>query len=192
MSKQLIIIGGSAGSLEVLLHILPELREDLNVPIVIVLHRKATNDNLLSQLLAAKTKICVQEAEEKESIRKDCIYIAPADYHLLIEDDKTFSLDFSEKINFSRPSIDVSFQSAAEVYKSSLTAILLSGANTDGTEGLREVVLQKGTAVIQDPQTAEVDFMPRSATAAGIISTIMSPDEMVHYINELSPSKPNR
>lgn len=183
MSDQLIIIGGSAGSLEVLLQILPRLKEDLNIPVIIVLHRKATNDSLLSQLLSSKTTICVREVEEKDTIQKDCIYIAPADYHLLVEKDKTFSLDFSEKVNYSRPSIDVSFQSAADVYRSGLTAILLSGANADGTEGLKEVVALNGKAIIQHPDTAEVDFMPKAAISSGIAHTIMTPEEMIHFIN---------
>lgn len=186
MNDQLIIIGGSAGSLEVLLHILPQLRNDLYIPIVIVLHRKATNDTMLWQLLSSKTKICVREIEEKDNIRKDCIYIAPADYHLLFEKDKTFSLDYSEKVNYSRPSIDVSFQSAAGVYGPSLIAILLSGANADGSIGLNEVVALKGKAVVQDPSTAEVDFMPRAAIASGVDHTLMTPDEMVRFINDLT------
>lgn len=189
MKDQLIIIGGSAGSLEVLLHVLPQLNAGLNIPIVIVLHRKATNDTMLSQLLASKTKICVQEIEEKDLIRKDCIYIAPADYHLLIEKDKTFSLDFSEKINYSRPSIDVSFQSAAEVYGASLTAILLSGANTDGTQGLREVKKYGGTAIVQDPDSAEVDFMPKAAVEAAVADKVLGIPEIALLINQLGNSE---
>ncbi len=189
MSKRLIIIGGSAGSLEVLLQVLPALKPSLNIPIVIVMHRKATNDSMLLQLLSSKTKICVSEAEEKEVIKENCIYIAPADYHLLFEQEGMFSLDFSEKVNYSRPSIDVSFESAAEVYKDGLVAILLSGANSDGTEGLKLVERYKGNIIIQDPSSAEVDFMPRSALAAGITNTVMTPEEMVHFINHLSINK---
>lgn len=185
MKDQLIIIGGSAGSLEVLLYVLPELNIQLSIPIVIVLHRKATNDTMLPQLLASKTKIPVQEVEEKSAIRNNCIYIAPADYHLLIEKDKTFSLDFSEKVNYSRPSIDVSFQSAAEVYGPGLTAVLLSGANTDGTEGLREVKKNGGKAIVQDPESAEVDFMPKAALEAKVTDLTLGIPEIAIFLNQM-------
>ena len=186
MKDRLIIIGGSAGSLDVLLTLLPGLSTSFPVPIVIILHRKASADNSLTQLLASKTRINVQEAEEKEQIKENCIYIAPADYHLLIEKNKTFSLDFSEKVNYSRPSIDVSFQTAAETYGPALTAILLSGANHDGTEGLREVKRFGGTTIVQDPDSAEVNFMPKAAIEADLADNILGPTEMLMYLNQLA------
>jgi two-component system chemotaxis response regulator CheB len=128
---ELLIIGGSAGSLEVIMKAFPEL-QNLPFAIIIVLHRKRNTDTALIDLLAARTRIPVIEAAEKESIANGNLYIAPADYHLLIESDRTFSLDFSEKINFSRPCIDVTFQTAAETYKDTLACLLLSGASADG------------------------------------------------------------
>lgn len=134
-----LIIGGSAGSLDVLLKVLPFIRTDITFAIIIVLHRKPTADGLLAGLLSSKTALLVKEVEEKENIVPGIVYIAPSDYHLLIEKDHTFSLDNSEKVNYSRPSIDVTFKSAAEVYKNNLVCFLLSGSNADGVDGLKEV-----------------------------------------------------
>ncbi|WP_294819671.1 chemotaxis protein CheB [uncultured Flavobacterium sp.] len=159
---RVLIIGGSAGSLEVLLKILPQLAS-VTFSLVIVLHRKSAEDNTLEELIAAKTAVPVTEVEDKTPMLAGSIYIAPSDYHLLFENDDTLSLDTSEKVNYSRPSIDVSFESAAEVYGPSLCAVLLSGANADGTAGLIAVKNAGGTVIIQDPETAEMPFMPNNA-----------------------------
>jgi len=180
-----LIIGGSAGSLDVILKLLPNLKRDLKFPIIIVLHRKNSASSLLSELLTNKTNIPVKEVEDKYSIEAGTIYIAPADYHLLIEKENYFSLDDSEKINYSRPSIDVTFESAAEIYKENLVCILLSGANHDGLEGLKIVKENKGLIVIQNSRTAEVPFMPEQAINEGLANLILNPDEMVSFINFL-------
>lgn len=119
---ELLVVGGSAGSLDVILKVLPSIRSNFNIAIVIVLHRKNNFESVLTSLFAAKTSLPVKEAEEKDVIEPGCIYIAPADYHLLVEKNSTFSLDFSEKVNFSRPSIDVTFESAADACGSRLSA----------------------------------------------------------------------
>ncbi len=113
------------------------------------------------------------------------IYIAPSDYHLLIEKDFTFSLDVSEKVNYSRPSIDNTFESAAEVYGEGLVAILLSGANADGVAGMRRVRLHGGTCVVQDPSTAEVSCMPAQAIEQGVAHHILPAEEMAAFIDTL-------
>lgn len=159
---RVLIIGGSAGSLEVLLKVLPPLTS-ITYSLVIVLHRKSAEDNTLEELIAAKTAVPVTEVEDKTPMLPGHIYIAPSDYHLLFENDDTLSLDTSEKVNYSRPSIDVSFESAAEVYGESLSVILLSGANADGTAGLIAVKNAGGTIIVQDPETAEMPFMPNHA-----------------------------
>src|SRR5687768_14920947 len=112
----ILVIGGSAGSLEALLQFLPQVKNEITFSIVIVLHRKSDAESMLTTLLQSKTKLPVREIEDKEKMMPSMIYIAPANYHVLIEKDGTFSLDVSEKINFSRPSIDVSFETAADVY----------------------------------------------------------------------------
>jgi two-component system chemotaxis response regulator CheB len=160
---KLLILGGSAGSLEVLIKILPHLTVLSGYAMVIVLHRKGSEDNTLEELIAIKTTVPVVEVEDKTPLVPGHIYVAPSDYHLLFEKNDTISLDTSEKVNYSRPSIDVSFESAADIYGASLVAILLSGANADGTNGLISVKNAGGTVIIQDPVSAEVSFMPGNA-----------------------------
>ncbi len=180
-----LVIGGSAGSLEVLLKVLPNLRTDLSFPIIIVVHRKQGTDFLLADLLSSKTTLKVKEIEEKEEICAKTIYIAPSDYHLLIEKDFSFSLDYSEKVNFSRPSIDVTFQSAAEVYTTKLACLLLSGSNADGVNGLKTVKAYGGLALAQDPATASIGYMPEQAILRVKIDQVLKVEDMADYINSL-------
>jgi len=181
-----LVIGGSAGSLEVLLKILPDLHPDLGFPIIIVVHRKEGADFLLADLLSSKTALTVKEVEEKEDICAKTIYIAPSGYHLLIEKDYTFSLDYSEKVNYSRPSIDVTFQSAAEVYTHKLACLLLSGSNADGVNGLKTVKSYGGLALAQNPATASVPYMPEQAILKVKIDHVLHIEDMANYINSLA------
>ncbi|HSV09948.1 MAG TPA: chemotaxis protein CheB [Hanamia sp.] len=183
------IIGGSAGSLDVLLKVFPLLNSFLSFPIIIVLHRKRGTDNLLTTLLSSKTNLPLRELEEKEIIEPSTIYIAPSDYHLLIENNRSFSLDASEKINFSRPSIDVIFYSAAEVYKENLVCLLLSGSNNDGIEGLKKVKENGGKAIIQNPLSAAVPFMPAQAALNVNIDKVLEIEDIADYINQLSENE---
>lgn len=180
------IIGGSAGSLEVLLKVLPEVSPEITFPIIIVIHRKHDADSLLPDLLSTRTKLIVKEADEKEQIVAGTVYIAPSDYHLLIELDRTFSLDYSEKINYSRPAIDATYQTAAEVYKSKLVCLLLSGSNADGVNGLKSVKAWGGKAVIQDPETAQVPYMPDQARKHVDIDRSLRIEDVAEFINLLS------
>lgn len=175
---EIVLIGGSAGSLEVLLQILPNIKSLNSFALVIVLHRKSGEDNLLENLISFKTEVPVQDVEDKVPVESGNIYIAPSDYHLLFEKDRTLSLDTSEKINYSRPSIDVAFESAAEIYGNEMAAILLSGANADGTIGLAAVKQAGGLTIVQKPASAEVPFMPVNAISN------MEPD-FVFDINEI-------
>ena len=158
----LLVIGGSAGSLDVIMQFLAVLPPPDMLAIIIVVHRKNA-DSILVELLSGLTTWTVKEAEEKEPIEAGNIYLAPPDYHLLIEMDKTVSLDFSEKVHYSRPSIDVSFETAAEAYGPELACLLLSGANADGVEGLKAVQHFGGITLVQDPEEASVSYMPRQA-----------------------------
>jgi len=183
IAEHLLVIGGSAGSLDVLLHVLPKVKRPLHIAIAIVLHRKSSTQTSLSDLLVVKTKHMVKEADDKEMIQQGFVYLAPADYHLLIEQDRTFALDDSEKVNFSRPSIDVTFETAAEVYKNKLTCLLLSGANNDGTEGLKYVKAMGGRIWIQDPRNAEVSQMPKNALTTINPDAILDEGKMADFIN---------
>lgn len=185
INTELIVIGGSAGSLQVILEMIKNLDESLNFPILLVMHRKAQANNILQTLLQQFTKTEVLEIEDKTEIETNKIYIVPADYHLLFEDKKTMSLDSSEKMNYSRPSIDVTFKSAAEIYGKTLVGILLSGANADGVEGLAYIKKNGGNVWIQDPKTAEVDYMPKHAVEEIDFDLIIKPKNLASYINQL-------
>ncbi|WP_207425571.1 chemotaxis protein CheB [Pedobacter sp. SYSU D00535] len=187
-----VVIGGSAGSLNVILNTLPLLTRQLKLSIIIVLHRKSSYDSSLANLLGGKTTLPVKEADEKEPILPGKIYLAPADYHLLIEKDKTFSLDYSEKIHYSRPSLDATFQTAAEVYRSGLAGLLLSGANSDGAEGLRSVKANGGLTAIQDPEDAEVSYMPDQALSKMKPDYLLSAKEIAGFLNDLSQARSTR
>ncbi|MGV3459829.1 MAG: chemotaxis protein CheB [Flavobacterium sp.] len=183
---KVLIIGGSAGSLEVLLQVIPQLVSVKPFAMILVLHRKSSEDNTLEELISLKTNIPVKEVEDKTALVPGSIYIAPADYHLLFEKDCTLSLDVSEKIHYSRPSIDVAFESAAEVYGKTVTAVLLSGANADGTAGLKAVRLMGGTVIVQDPATADMPYMPQSAVDNLQADKIVNVVELTQYIQQLA------
>ncbi|GAB4093036.1 chemotaxis protein CheB [Flaviaesturariibacter terrae] len=178
------VIGGSAGSLEVLLLALPGLRRDLPFPVLIVIHRKSA-ESILAELLASRTELPVREVEDKEPLGAGTIYVAPPDYHTLVEQDGTLSLDCSEKVNWSRPSIDVTFETAAEVYGPGVAALLLSGANHDGVAGLQRVQEQGGIVWAQDPGSAQVGYMPQGAVDTLPLDGVLRPDEVAAAINAL-------
>ncbi|RED22569.1 CheB methylesterase [Flavobacterium cutihirudinis] len=179
---KVVIIGGSAGSLNALMQILPELIKLNDFALVIVLHRKSTDDQTLEDLITLKSNIKVKAIEDKLPLLPGFIYIAPSNYHLLFEKEEILALDTSEKINYSRPSIDVSFESAAEVYGSSLIGILLSGSNTDGTEGLKAIKAAGGTIAVQNPLSAEMPFMPNNAILYSDPDLILNIQEILHFI----------
>ncbi len=181
---EIIVIGGSAGSLEPLLTILEGLKPS-RFAIVLILHRKASNDTTLAKVLSGRSAYPVQEAEEKERLQAGVVYIAPADYHLLFEKDGTISLDYSEKVNFSRPSIDVSFDSAADVYGRRLIGILLSGGNTDGAEGMKKIKREGGFCIVQDPGSATVALMPGHAINETEVDQILNASEIAGLLNRL-------
>lgn len=184
-NARLIIIGGSSGSLEALLQMLPLLKTPFPLPVVLVLHRGTLADNSLTELLASRTTLQVKEADDKDLLEPGCIYIAPPDYHVLLEQDGSLSLDVSEKINFSRPSIDVSFISAAEVYGDGLIAVLLSGANADGALGMLMVAQRGGFVLVQDPATAAVAYMPEKAIQQSPVDRVLEPIAIAALLNKV-------
>jgi two-component system chemotaxis response regulator CheB len=161
---ELLIMGGSAGSLAMVLKVLPLLKKEMNIAVIIIFHRGQSDDEtIIVDMLSSRTEFAVKEADDKDEIMPGTIYIAPSDYHVLIEKNKTITLDASEKINFSRPSIDVSFESAADVYGAKLACMLLSGANADGVNGLKAAKNLGALIIVQDPVSAEMPYMPREA-----------------------------
>ena len=178
-----VVIGGSTGSIDVLLQVLPALHSPLPFALIIVVHRKNTADSTLANLLALKTRIPVREVDDKDPVLPGHIYLAPADYHLLLEQDETFSLDDSEKVHYSRPAIDVTFESAADVFGPALVGILLSGANADGTIGLRAIKQAGGATVVQQPDTAQVAYMPQQAIAYAPVDFVLTIPELTAFMN---------
>ncbi len=158
-----VVIGASAGGIEALQQILPRLPKGYHLPIVIVLHIPSGQRSYLSELFLTKTDMLVKEADEKEVIKSGTIYFAPPGYHLLIERDFTFSLSTEESVHYSRPSIDVLFESAAEAFGTHLLGILLTGASPDGAAGLKRIQDRGGVALIQNPDTALARVMPEAA-----------------------------
>lgn len=158
-----IVIGGSAGALEALLEILPALPAELTIPIVIVIHLLPEHPSLIPRLLSRRCQRPVHEAEDKVAIQPSTIYVSPPNYHLLLERDGTLALSVDPPVHFSRPSIDVLFESAADSYGPSVAGLILSGSNEDGARGLCEIHRAGGVAIVQDPQSAPHPVMPAAA-----------------------------
>lgn len=181
---KLVVIGGSAGSLDVLLKIVPDLPVSSGAAFLVVVHRRNDSDSALADILARRTTMSVKELEDKEAIVPNTVYIAPADYHTLLEDERTFSLDVSEKVNHTRPSIDVTFASVAEIFGKRTIGVLLSGANADGTEGLKQIKGAGGFALVQEPATADVDYMPLQAIRQNAFHQIAGTNDIAHAIGK--------
>ncbi|HEU4555103.1 MAG TPA: chemotaxis protein CheB [Chitinophaga sp.] len=182
---RMVVIGGSAGSLDVILKIVAAVQDAADVAFIVVVHRAKTGDSILADLLSTQTKLAVKEVEDKEQILPGTIYIAPPDYHLLLENEYTFSLDASEKVHYSRPSIDVTFESAALVYKTTLVGILLSGANADGAAGIKTIADAGGYTIVQQPATAEVSYMPQRALSIARVSKVLEGEEIGGFLNKI-------
>lgn len=158
-----IVIGTSYGGLEALKMILPRFDKEFPVPVIVVLHIGDHSNEYFVNYMDTLCQLQVKEAESNEAIKKGWIYFAPPNYHLLIEADFTFSLTTDEKHNFSRPSIDILFESAAWVYSKSLVGVILTGANSDGAAGLKTIKDFGGMTLIQNPCSALSAAMPQAA-----------------------------
>lgn len=161
-----VVVGASAGALDALSALLPALPGDFPLPIMIVVHLPADKDSALAELLNRKCSLPVREAQDKERIAPSTIYVAPPDYHLLVEPNLHLSLSSDEPVLFSRPSIDVLFETAADAYGDRLIGIVLSGGNSDGAKGLQAICKAGGMGWVQDPQTANARAMPEAALKA--------------------------
>lgn len=182
-NHEVIVIGSSSGGITALEYLTPKLSLNF-ISIIIVQHIKNDLDNYLPIRLGKICKMRVKEAEENELIEQGSIYIAPPGYHLLVEYDKTFSLSVDEKVLFSRPSIDVLFECAAEVYLNKLIGIILSGANSDGSKGLNKIKKMGGLTIVQDPKTASSSYMPEAAIKHTDVDYILSLEEISKLLIE--------
>ena len=179
----IVVIGGSSGSIGVITAMLRGLPANFRPPIVIVIHRMKNVKSDLKKILSHENNI--QEPEDKEELMSGCIYLAPQNYHLLVERERIFSLDYSELVNYSRPSIDVTFSSIAHVYKERAIGIVLSGANTDGANGIAHIMAHGGRGIAQDPATAEYSFMPEAAIKKNPGIEIHDPSTIVDILLSL-------
>lgn len=182
---QAIAIGASAGGLYALATLFEQLPADYTIPVMVVQHRAKDQRDLLEEVLQHKCKITVKQADEKEKIKSGFVYIAPPGYHLLIEQDQTFSLSSDEHVSFSKPSIDVFFESAAEVFRNRLVGIILTGANKDGAAGITIIKKYGGLTIAQFPQEAQYPYMPQAAIDMGGVNCIRTLKEIQKFLYEL-------
>jgi two-component system chemotaxis response regulator CheB len=169
-----IVIGTSAGGFSALSAILANLPGDFRIPVLIVQHRGKDQKYLLEELLQAKCEIKIKQADEKEQIQAGTVYLAPPDYHLLVERDGTLSLSSDLHVRHSRPSIDVLFESAAIAFEDGLIAIVLTGASSDGASGIKMVKEFGGLTIVQNPEEAAFSHMPRASVATGRADQVLS------------------
>lgn len=172
-----VVIGASAGGLKALNDILTPLPADF-MPVLVVIHLPSQRPSLIAELLDEKCRMTVVEAEDKAPIEPGTIYFAPPDYHLLVEQDQTLSLSNEAPVYFSRPSIDVLFETAAEAFGPYLTGVILTGANEDGAAGLKAVMAAGGRGLIQHPKTAYARAMPEAAIEACPQARVLMIDEI--------------
>jgi two-component system, chemotaxis family, protein-glutamate methylesterase/glutaminase len=184
-----IVMGASAGGVEALMALLPALPARLSMPVFIVLHLPRDRPSMLADIFAPKCRLPVHEAQDKELVRPGTVYFAPPDYHLLIDDGPALALSSDELVNFSRPSIDVLFESAAEVYRSRLLGIILTGANDDGAAGLAAVGAAGGITIVQQPHTAQVKSMVLSALDRTPTSHVLELEDIAVVLATLNENR---
>lgn len=194
MNYDLIAIGASWGGLRAVSEILSALPDDFDVAVVVAQHRRNdASDGGLAGILGLRTRLTVRDAEDKDPIEPGHIYLAPPDYHLLV-DDRHFALSIDEPVNYARPSIDVLFESVAEAYRERAIGVILTGANWDGAAGLARIKALGGVAVVQDPARAERRDMPSAAIAATVADAVLPLEEIGPFIYGLvlDPAKVRR
>lgn len=189
MIQKLIVIGASAGGIPATQKILSGLRSDFPYPIVIVMHLPAQAKVNFALGYSRFTKLKMLEIEDKMPIENSTIYFAPPGYHSQIESEGSFSLSRDEPVQFSRPSIDVLFESAAQAFGEKIVGILLTGANTDGALGLKEIQASGGLTIVQNPITAEIPSMPQAALKIMEPTYILDLPEISKILNHLSPNE---
>ena len=190
-TMQSVVIGASAGGYKAIHIILSALSAGFPLPVVIVQHRMAGSDtdNFYIDSLQNSCILRVKEAKELEPILSGFVYIAPSGYHLLVEKNHTFSLSVDEPVCYSRPSIDVLFESAAKTYSSGLIGIILTGANNDGSNGIKKIKEYGGITIAQNPETAEVKLMPQSAINTKAVDFILDLENIIPFLKNFLEDK---
>lgn len=180
-----VIIGGSAGSFQVITKILNSLPREFNIPILLSLHRLKHVRSGFVEALSIKSSIQIVEPDDKDPIKPGKAYLAPANYHMYVELGNKIALSTEEPVNHSRPSIDLSFISAAEAYRNKLIAIILSGANKDGAYGIKKVKELGGLTIVQDPNECQVKTMTEACIKITKIDYIFNTNQIIRFLNKL-------
>lgn len=183
---KVVVIGCSAGGFTLVFDIISKLPKNFPIPVIVVIHRSRKHKSSIEEILNNKSKVMVKVAGDKDQLKRGNVYFAPSDYHLLLEPDESITLDCSEPVLFSRPSIDVTFESVADVFNDQMIAILLSGANSDGANGICYIHRKNGFIVVQDPESAEVRTMPEAAIAKCSADLILSNAEIFSFMENLA------
>ena len=185
MRYSIVVLGTSWGGLAAMTTLLGALPKDFALPVVVVQHRSKDSERLLGQLLQDGTDLNVCEIEDKDQLCPGTVHIAPSNYHALVEGG-FFSLTIDAPVRFSRPSIDVTFMSAADTYRECTIGVVLTGANEDGSRGLAHIVKRGGTALVQDPKTAEIPIMPAAAIREVPTAEVLPLQRLAPRLIELS------
>jgi two-component system chemotaxis response regulator CheB len=183
-NAEILLLGGSAGSFKLIFEIVRNFSENLNKTVIIVIHRKKNFLSEIEKLFTENIHILFSEITDKDQIKKNTVYIAPANYHTLVEKNGCFSLDVSEPIWYSKPSIDVTFESAADAFGDKCIAILLSGANEDGAEGLLALRKAGALTIVQNPADAEMSTMPQAAINIDAADYMLDASDILTLFNE--------
>jgi len=182
IAPKVIVIGGSAGSFHLVLQLLASLPSDTPFSLLICLHRLRNKREGFQDALSTRSKLKIVEPDDKTPIQPGVAYIAPANYHMLVETEEQIALSTTPLERYSRPAIDPLFESAADVFGPNLVGILLSGANSDGTQGLRWVKYKGGITIVQDPNEAQVRTMPEFALRAGYADAVLSVNQIIQLL----------
>lgn len=185
IAYDVLVIGASWGGVDMLMRLMAALPATWPLPVVIVQHQHPNSGNALERILARVSRLPVRDVEDKDLIERAQLYIAPANYHLLVEDDGTFSLSIEAPVKFCRPALDVTFASVARVFGSRSISLVLTGANDDGAEGTRMIRAAGGHTLAQSPGSAEAPAMPEAAIATGAVDRVLEPEDMVPYLLDL-------
>lgn len=187
-APQAVVVGCSAGGVQALGVLLAGISPQLPVPMIIVCHTGSEDVEMLCEVLALKSMLPVQEASERHAPQSGNVYVAPAGYHLLLEVDGCFALSVDARVCYSRPSIDVLFEAAAQRYRQRLVGVVLTGANEDGAKGLKAIRERGGTALVQDPTTSVASAMPEAALRIAGADAVLPLADIAPFLNRLCNS----
>ncbi len=185
MKYEILAIGTSAGGIDALKRIFKDLNNINNVGVIVIQHLSANSKSYLKNIISDVTNYKVEEIEDKMELKKGVIYVAPQNYHVLVEKDTTFTLITTEKVSYARPSIDVCFESIADTFGDTVVGVILTGANQDGSKGLKQIKVAGGHTIVQKPETAESPEMPLRAIEMANPQEILELEEIGKRLNEI-------